>query len=157
MDDIIPFLIVIAISIVSAVARKKKKRFSEQNITSAPISKSNDDFLSWMEKLAGVEDESPIPYQRPLVDQSVVTEVKKPEVKTQPMQSETKNQHAGYITMEEKQRLMAKEAPHAFEFKKEQSVNDPIKNAEIGTKRPKVDFELRKAVIYSEILNRKYS
>lgn len=159
MEDIIPFLIVALISIVGAASRKKKKRNFSEGYTEKKQQSGNDDFLSWMERLSGIEEDEPsIPYQpqqvaSPVsVEEDLADEVVEPEP-----EKGNKSPYAnfsGFITPDERQKLIHKEAPSILH---EEIQNEPIKATEISSKKRRVDFDLRKAVIFSEILNRKYS
>lgn len=160
MEDIIPFLIVMAISIIGAATRKKKKRSFGENI-SAPREevREDNDFMSWMERVAGVDEEPADPYQAPIpIVEPVAVDPVVEEPK--PARDDDKyKQYSGFITPEEKQNLMKEEGQRVIS-KKEQEVHrkkDPIKEFEIGREKRKIDFDLKRAVIYSELLNRKYS
>ena len=51
MDDLIPLLIVILISIVGAVSNnKKKKRMESGNIAESKLSNRDEDLLDWLDR-----------------------------------------------------------------------------------------------------------
>ncbi|MDA3928415.1 MAG: hypothetical protein PF541_05610 [Prolixibacteraceae bacterium] len=161
MDDLIPFLIVIAISIVGAASRKKKKRSLSKNISAPQQATRKDDFLSWMEKLSG-EDESEDPYEQSAAMAAEVEPVKEAvdTKKYEPISSRTDlyKKHQGVIGPEEKAKSVKKETSHFVKSKVESEENiQTIKESEIGNKESVIDFDLRKAIVFTEILNRKYS
>jgi hypothetical protein len=163
MEDLIPLLIVIAISIIGA-ANRKKKRQERQNI-SFPHQQARQDneLLHWLEKL-GVEEEdiSPVHDENPFsitAQNSVVkempVEVKAPVIETIPNKF---SQYAGFISPEEREQIMAKEGISSLKPKKDN--NDltikPIEESEEEMEKQRIAFNLRQAVVFSEILYRKY-
>ena len=160
MEDIIPLLIVVLISIVGAATRKKKKRVFSEDITEKRNISKNDDFLSWMERVSGIEDETAIPYKE-IAEEEVQEEiVEEKVVEGYHKLSERKEQYSkseGFISSAEREALMAKEAIPVSNWKKDHVVKNEIIEDEIGNNDNEIVFDLRKAVIYNEILNRKYS
>lgn len=177
MEDLIPFLIVIAISIIGAAFRKKKKNpfFDSISETETEPEPRQDDFLSWMERFVDEKPE-PIPYEKvePLYNEPVSNEKSTTYNYEDPgSRSEQYNNYTGFISPEEKEQMMAKEAPRMFVKETHQPIvtesaksvvkevtddltTQSIKDGEIGRERVDIDFDLKKAVIFSTILSRKY-
>ena len=157
MDDLIPFLIVVLISIIGAATRKKKKRSFPGSIVEEEPRRREDDFMSWMERF--VDDE---PLQNPYVQQPVaqvepeVEEVEPEVVEPKVEINRAFNQYSGFISPEEHERLVEREAPHETTKSIKAEAEEPIKEGEIGKAQDITDFDLRRAVIFSTILERKY-
>lgn len=175
MEDLIPFIIVIAISIIGAATRKKQKPpvqggfVEEEPVHEAP----QDDLLGWMERLL---DDQKLPFTEKQVHESPYDSTQSSYETPEPVVAEAPakslyHEYSGFISPEEKDEMMKKEAPRVFEKKKETPakyqkplVNDfaddltkqSIKDGEIGKQREPIDFDLKKAVIFSSILERKY-
>jgi hypothetical protein len=163
MEDLIPLIIVIAISIFAA--SRKKKRQEERNISNPDHQTSRDDeIFNWLEKL-GIEENEVSPFQpeksiienhqKLNIQETPVEEVKAPVREIIPNKY---SRFGGFITPEEREQLMSKEGISSLKPKKDvndltQKVNeDTIKESE----KQKNVFDLRQAVVFSEILNRKY-
>jgi len=178
MENLIPFLIVIAISIIGAVIRKKRSTpfFESTSETGTePEPPQQDDFLSWMERFV---DEKPEPILNEKVDLSYNEPVSNEMGTTYNHEdpgsrSEQYNNYTGFISPEEKEQMMEKEAPRMFVKEKYQPITkeatksgakevtddlttQSIKDGEIGRERVDIDFNLKKAIIFSTILSRKY-
>lgn len=160
MEDLILFLIVMAISLIGAISRKKKKRPFGDKIVNHPTTEKNDDVFSWLEKISGIDEETRDPYQsqedvaRPVAE-VVEKEVVKPDY---PFQKYEK--YAGGMSTTEHNDFKNREVHQSMrepENKtKDEISKNPISDSEIGKKRKKTGFSLEKALVYSEILNRKY-
>lgn len=159
MDDLIPFLILVAISIVGAVARKKKRPV-DSNVPNRRPEPAQDDFLSWMERIADNRPE-PVPFGMNEVEfeEEIVEEpVTVPVVESPVQRPNLFANYSGFISPDEKEQMIRKEAPRSIvKDAKENLSAQTIKDNEIGNEKITVDFDLKKAVIYSELLNRKYS
>jgi hypothetical protein len=163
MENLIPLLIIIVVAIISS-ANQKKKREQRRNI-STPRTKQQqeNDFLGWLEKLGVEEDEiPPVRQTTPFAKSVQKDEVKEApvEVKTPPKDSilNKYSQYSGFISPEEREQIMAKEGVSSLKPKKEEHDLTVKEDEEIEKeiKKPKIEFNLKQAVIYSEILNRKY-
>lgn len=164
MEDIIPLIIVIAISIIGALGRKKKRR--DNGIISTPEQRirHDDDFLGWLEKLNIVEDETPVPAENPFVEMAKgdVLPAKSVVVKEPVVKEATPNifsKFSGFISPEERENLMSKEGISTV--KKGGVVDGDLtkqtaEESQAIEKMPKFEIDFRKAVIYNEIINRKY-
>ena len=163
MDDLIPFLIVILITIIGSVAQIKKKRALQQNSAQKPQPNRTDDLFGWLEKLNDPEFDQPSPYTQNFrsSQNDIPIEIEDEDVETAPLVEKIDNKYVkytGFISPEEKQKLVASEGNSALE--KTEAKNNITKSP--GKKRHRLnqklneEFCLRKAVIYSEILNRKY-
>lgn len=156
MDDLIPFLIVIAISIIGGVARKNRKRDATQNITSTPQNKKSDDIFSWLEKFT--DNEEPVsPYPQTASEENAEqTENKQHKPLTETIAQKAANKSNMVLDSEKKvfsnieKNNLSKSTTPQRELTKTVEINEEEVKA-------KQQFNLKKAVIYSEILNRKYN
>jgi len=164
MEDLIPLIIVIAISIIGAVTRKKKPMNQDGIHTPNQRDHQNDDLLGWLEKLNIREDEEPF-FEEDHSPEMVHSEVpqRKSVLVEEPVKNEVKpnvfSQYSGFISPEERENLMKREGISTVKKKvvmEGDLTQQTIKDSEIIEKKPKFEIDLRKAVIYSEILNRKY-
>lgn len=165
MDDLIPLLIVIAISIIGAVNQNKKRKERINIASQDKHPRQDNEFFNWLEKL-GVEEEGtlPISEERPFMEPFHKTVVKEAPVEVkvnEPVKEILPGkyaQFAGFITPEEREQIMAKEGVSSLKPKKD--INDltykPDEDTENAVDKQKIDFNLKQAVIFSEILNRKY-
>ncbi|MGF7140995.1 hypothetical protein [Roseimarinus sediminis] len=165
MEDLIPILIIIAISIIGSLGRKKKKRIFDGESVSSPHQKQDDNLFGWLERLAVDEDEQSIPYSNQKayaeVEEEVAAKAEKPvAVPVETMTEQIKNayaKHTGFITPEEKEKLVNQEGISSIKrtaFAGDLTAEKSAYNDEVL--REDELFDARKAVIYSEILNRKY-
>ncbi len=162
MEDLIPLIIVIAISIIGAVGRKKKRQEGRNISRPQYQTRRDDEIFSWLEKV-GIEKEDISPFldEEPYGSTVVVEDHKEPPVNhTETREGTTPNKYAqfgGVITPEEREQMMAREGVSAIKRKNVLS-DQPQQVRE--TEEPytrNTDIDLRQAVIYSEILNRKYA
>lgn len=165
MEDLIPLLIIILISIVGMIGRKKKKRDFDEGIATPYTSAPKDDLYSWLEKLAIDEtEEKQIPYAKPIPvkqEQAAVA----PKAESESLNKNFKS-FTGFLSVNERDQQIHK-GKSRFEEKKTASkkaldkvmINDPLSNQQQGSLRSQLknNFNLKQAVIYSEILNRKYT
>jgi hypothetical protein len=164
MEDYIPLIIVILISIIGAVNRNKKRKEHENISTPHQPIHRDDDFLGWLEKLNIVEDDSPVSEEKSFMgmDQSEVVPAKVVIVEAPAKNEAIPNifsKYSGFISPEERIDLMSKEGISAVS-KKGISDGDltkqTLKESDEFEEKSKFEIDLRKAVIYNEILNRKY-
>jgi hypothetical protein len=164
MEDYIPLIIVILISIIGALNRNKKRK-EHENISAPhqPIQR-DDDFLGWLEKLHIVDDDSPASEDKSFmgIDHSEVVPAKVV-VAEEPAKNEAIpnifSKYSGFISPEERIDLMSKEGISTVSKKGISDgdlTNQTLKESEEFEGKPKFEIDLRKAVIYNEILNRKY-
>lgn len=172
MEDIIPILIVVAISAIGAINRSKKKKMAEEqqrlkgeNTTTEEFEygeAENEREYSWFEKqLLGIEDESQNiyePYIDPIVDpEPAIVEVE--EEVAEPLT--LKNQYDELLKREGGSGIKGRNLVDYSEY------GGSIADGEIGdassmkdnqTKNVIMkDFSLDKAVVFAEIINRKYT
>lgn len=152
MDDLIPFLIVIAISIVGSAMRKKRKRDAAGNSTPSPQNKKSDDIFSWMEKFTNPE-ESVNPYQQNVEEENMPSSEKPQQI--------TIREHLTQKAAKESAKSLVnelKESSYKQKSENSSSASNFTSPVKLQAKRVKnkQQFNLKKAVIYSEILNRKY-
>ncbi|HNW51278.1 MAG TPA: hypothetical protein PKH79_09360 [Prolixibacteraceae bacterium] len=168
MDDLIPLIIVILISIAGALTRKKKP--VPGNRTRVPDQKvhSGDDLFSWLEKLSVDDKEEEVlpkqvavPVSKNPVPNPKVT-LPSDQVGSNPANEIVPNvysKYSGFISPEEREALMSKEGISTVPKKKTTEGMliqlNTFEDEEVAD-RPKFEIDMRKAVVYSEILNRKY-
>lgn len=157
MDDLIPFLIVVLISIVGALSRRKKKRSILDAYTDEPQSRQ-DDFLGWMDRFVDPEQERAQVVEEEFEDEELVEEKIVPVSKyeEQKPQAQKYTQYSGFISPAEHDKLVKEEGQRAVEQTKKENEESTIKEGEIGKQLQPTEFDLRNAVIFSTILNRKY-
>jgi hypothetical protein len=156
MEDLIPLIIVIAISIIGALTRKKK-RPDDENISRPEQHLLRDqEIFKWFEKF---EDEEilPVQHESPLHSAVNVASAEKKVAEKETVPSRF-SQYGGFISPEERDEIMAKEGISVTKSKKskEDEPQHDHETTENGIENPKNDFDLRRAVVFSEILNRKY-
>jgi len=167
MDDLIPLIIVILISIVGAVSNnKKKKRIESENIAGSKISNRDEDLLDWLDRLDINKEGQQKPLEEPIPE---VQPVKVEDIKTAPA-SFTKtpmpanvnifDKYSGFITPNERKDLMENEGiptivkNHVTEGDLTKQLTHESKKEE---RKSKIELDMKKAIIYNEILNRKFS
>ncbi len=163
MDDLIPFLIVLLISVVGAIGSRKKKRNAGENITEPQHKAFEEDIFNWLDKLKINEEEEPFPFKssaqeaKPVVPEEIKI-VAEPVKKASPIPG-IYDKYSGFITPQEREDIMAKEGVSAINKNNisdgdltKQNINSDTENK----KRIKIELDMKKAVIYSEIYNRKY-
>lgn len=153
MDDIIPFLIVMALSLVGAIFNKKKK--PNRPIPGVGSTDSNDDFMGWLNQLAQDEEpeQEPIPasMREPIVQPETI-------VQPAPVVKGRFDNYSGFIKPEETQRMMQMEGTPSILNRKRtnpEKRTEPEENILQEAER-NLEFDLKQAVIYDTILNRKY-
>lgn len=165
MEDIIPLIIVIAISIIGALGRKKKRPDHGNISTSSHKIRQDDDFLGWLEKLNIDEEEEPVSVEEPLLRKSNDDMFQvKPEFISEPVKKDAVpsifSKYSGFISPEERENLMSKEGISTVAKKgavEGDLTKQTVEKSQATEKMPKFEVDLRNAVIYNEILNRKYT
>jgi Ribonuclease G/E len=163
MEDLIPLLIVIAISIIGAVTRKKKRPEGQNIAAPGQSNRRDNEIYNWLEKL-GIDEEEvrPFSFDKPFTAAApkvVVNET--PSLTREPVKEPVPNkfaQYAGFISPEEREQIMAKEGVSVVKSKKDESesIQKTSDTQANDLEDQKFDFDLRRAVVFSEILNRKY-
>lgn len=167
MDDLIPLLIVILISIVGAVSNnKKKKRMESGNIAESKLSNRDEDLLDWLDRLDINKEEQkesfeePIPEMQPIKVENVKTAPSSITRTPMPANVNIFDKYSGFITSNERKDLMEKEGiptivkNHVTEGDLTKQLTQESKKEE---KKSKIELDMKKAIIYNEILKRKYS
>ncbi len=154
MDDIIPFLIIMALSLVGAIFNKKKK--PNRPIPGVGSPDSDDDFMGWLNRLSQQDEE---PEQQP-IQVSMRETTMQPETILQPapVVPGRFDNYSGFIKPEETQRMMKMEGASSIMDRKRTKPEKRTEPEEIipqETER-KLEFDLKQAVVYDTILNRKY-
>ncbi len=163
MEDLLPILIVIAISLIGAAGKKKRKRkpFENLNQEDRGSNENKSPIFDWLEKL-NVEEEDPYcnfeeePEESPEFVEPVVEIT--PTVEEPKVQEKYKSKYehyTGFVSQSEKEKLVEKERDFKF-HNKSSSIEDDSANGKGARVRKKKKFDLRQAVIYSVVLNRKY-
>lgn len=154
MDDIIPILIIMALSLVGAIFNKKKK--PNRPIPGIGSPDSDDDFMGWLNRLSQEDEvaaEEPILIQNraPIVQPEAV-------VKQAPVAPGRFDNYSGFIKPEETQRMMQMEGKSSIMDRKQIRPEKHIEHEENNSHEPvqSLEFDLKKAVVYDTILNRKY-
>jgi hypothetical protein len=168
MDDLIPLLIVILISIVGAVSNnKKRKRKEYENIVGSNQSSQNDNLLDWLNKLNIDSEGQQKPYEETMPEVETVVEKEADPIPVnasitpqRPANINIFDKYNGFISSNERKDLMEKEGVPTV-VKNHISEGDLTKQVtsetRVGSKQSMFELDMRKAVIYNEILNRKYS
>ncbi len=162
MDDLIPFLIVLIISVVGAIGSRKKKRSAGENIAEPQHRAFEEDIFNWLDKLKINEEDEPTPFIpeqeiKPLIVEEKAT-IPEPSKKIAPIPG-IFDKFSGFISPQEREEIMAKEGGSVISKNKisegdltKQNINSDMENK----KRIKIELDMKKAVIYSEIYNRKF-
>ncbi|HKK81603.1 MAG TPA: hypothetical protein VJ909_05100 [Prolixibacteraceae bacterium] len=158
MEDIIPLLIVIAISVIGAF-RNKNKRKKPENSTPEQEERNNDVF-DWLEKIVDDDEqqEENIPYATETettyndVENNKIQEIRE-EKSNKP--SNKYERFSGFITHEEKEKNK-EDKRNEVAKDREQDRNTLKKPKQKKKKTAYRDFNPKQAIIYSEIINRKY-
>jgi hypothetical protein len=159
MDDLIPFLIVMLISIVGAIGSRKKKRDNAAKPSSLHFGRDDEEMPEWFKKF--IPEEAIFPEEEALVDEpkpQPVFTASPPKPEPQPTVAGKYDQFSGFISADERNRLMKMEGERAIKSNakpaEQEETAQPFRNKPVVFDRK--GFDLRKAVIYNEILNRKY-
>lgn len=163
MEDIIPLIIVAIISIIGAAANKKKtsktgeklpRNVSSflQNLLDEVPNKEN---IYFDEKSPDNEE-----FEEDIKQSNVEMATTEPKVST----ANSFNAYSGFLSPEETRNMKEKEGTSvvAMHSKKQNEKveavsKNPILEENKEPKERKIVFDLKKAVIYNEILNRKYT
>jgi len=162
MKDYIPLLIVILISIIGAMGRKKKRQDMENISVPRQPEHRDDDIFGWLEKLNIDMNDSNESQEKPFmeIEKSVVNHAS---IVDEPVKKELIpnifSKYSGFISPEEREDLISKEG---ISVVKKIGIADgdltkqTTSESGLLNKRPKFEIDFKKAVIYNEILNRKY-
>ena len=158
MDDLLPILIVVVISLVGSAMRKAQKKRTANNPTPNNYEPQNAEgsIFDWLEKINNNGED---PYQRfeeeeeleEIVEEPVVVETK---TETTKYKSPFAN-YSGFISPEEKSKLVQNEGPSKHKKHSLTSENE-IGKEPVKKVKSKQRFDLRQAVIHSIVLNKKY-
>jgi hypothetical protein len=159
MEDLIPFLIIMLISVVGAIGSRKKRR-EQTDVPQAPGRQLHDDEMpEWFKRFIPTEEEDLLSHQGSYETQ-VSHEVKPvaEQAPAAPVKPGIFDRFSGFISPDEREKLMKKEGERTISQKIQAIKNHP-KPQNTGNQAlsiPKFNFNLKQAVINSEILNRKY-
>jgi len=159
MEDLIPFLIVMLISIVGAIGNRKKKR-EQTSFSQAPQKPLQDeDMPEWFKKFIPADEEEFLtrqgsketitpPLVKPIVEQAPAA----------PVRPGIFDRFSGVISPEERENLMKKEGERAITPILQVVKNQGKLQGSTGQAQSilKSNFNLKEAVIYTEILKPKY-
>lgn len=167
MDDLIPLLIVILISIVGAVSNsKKKKREESENIVGSKSSGRDDDLLDWLDRLDINKEGQSDSFEEPISEKktAIVEDAKPSTVNVsrpqKPANVNIFDKFSGFITANERKDLMEKEGVPTIvknHIEEGDLTKQLSKETNTEAKQSNIELDMRKAVIFSEILKRKYS
>jgi hypothetical protein len=160
MDDLIPFLIIVAISIIGAATRKKRKPGNVERPAYRPPRMQEDDFLSWINTIADDDEEETVAVKPQKVVRQPVMETANV-VDTIPPAKNKFDSYSGFISPQETEAMIKNEGQRVTKTthfdENDLTKQGSVFKEEEDLKRVKIDFDLRQAVIYSEVLNRKYN
>jgi hypothetical protein len=158
MEDIIPLLIVIAISLIGAF-RNKNKRKNREN--SAPQKEQHgDDMFDWLKKT--VDEDEPEEENIPYATETAATDNTNGPIEPQEIVEEKRHKpsnkyerFSGFITHEEKEQSKADKRDLVAKNREKDRITLQSSKPE---KKHTVyrNFNPKQAIIYSEIINRKY-
>ncbi len=161
MEDIIPFLIIIVISIVGAIGSRRKKRNAGENIAEPNRRVIEDDIFDWLDKLKITDEEHSV-LGEPEIEESQLKQREEPNKREPAVEVVTVpgifEKYSGFISPKEREEIMSKEGIPTVKLDPfaEGDLTKQNINSQVERKREKIEIDLRKAVIYSEIYNRKY-
>ncbi len=163
MEDFIPLIILIAISIIGMLGKKKQRKHAERQ---SPVESvhEEDDLFSWFDKL---NDDSPDNQSQMQVETAGTLE-NIPEQKEQESQGnynsksvkdKINSQYAafsGAISQDEHEDIVDKKQRSIIEKHEYEREKKKRRQKLVSPLISKPKFNLKQAVIYSEIINRKY-
>lgn len=159
MDDLIPFLIVMLISIVGAIGSRKKKRDNTVKPSSHHFGRDDEEMPEWFKKF--IPEDAIFPEEEAIFDEpepQPVFSASPAQPEPQPKIAGKFDQFSGFISADERDRLMKMEGERAIRSNakpaEQEEAAQPVRKKQVVFDRK--GFDLRKAVIYNEILNRKY-
>lgn len=156
MEDLLPILIVIAISLVGAARKKKRKERPFENLKREESSsdRGNSAIFDWLEKL-NIDDDDPYRNIEQEEPEPVIADPVAEEPKADKKHQNEYAHYTGFITPDEKEELVKKEG-NSIIHQAESDIKNEIGKEEIVKVKKKKRFDLRQAVVHSVVLNRKY-
>lgn len=153
MDDIIPFLIIMALSLFGAIFNKKKK--PNRPIPGLGSNQSDDDFMGWINRLSQEDEE---PAEQPIAAPVRKTFVQPPVVEPTPVAQSRFDNYSGFIKPEDTERMKQMEGTSSIMDRKRVKSEKLIEAEEKKNLESEkiLEFDLKRAVVYDTILNRKY-
>ncbi len=158
MEDLIPFLIIMLISVVGAIGNRKKRR-EQTNFPPTPREPLHDEELpEWFKKFIPAGEEEFLSQQGSHESRHEEKPVVMEQAPVTPVRSSLFDRFSGVISPEEREKLMKKEGERAITPKLQVAKNqDKHQNTVDQSRSPlKSNFNLKEAVIYTEILKPKY-
>lgn len=165
MEDLIPLIIVIAISIIGALGKKKKPPVVNRQVNTSSERVRDEDILNWLEKF---DVDTHTPQTAPAPQRDVEPEIftyENSHIEEEPIDyvepEKTVGKYSGFdgfISPEEREAIMNREGGSVYkktEKDKAKPMVSPLQ--ETVEEEQESEFNIRQAVIYSEILNRKYA
>lgn len=157
MEDFIPLLIIIVISIVGAIGKKKQKN-QPVNTENTQQTREPDEIFRWLDQLTEkqqIEQEPQTAQAQEIVEPKSQSDIKD-SYNSGSVKDKINNQYSafsGIISNKEREELLNKEGQSFVkENKKPEVKRSKFRKHQSMTK----NFNLREAIVYSEILNRKY-
>jgi hypothetical protein len=166
MEDLLPLIIIVALSIIGAIGKKRKKDLEGNKPIYREPMQRDEEIFNWLEKMGITDDRKEYEHgEESEYEEAIQPEVVAPKSVSQEYFSDKQpskySGFNGFISPEEREDIMSKEGISVVK-KKPISIDSTdnatqIKDIENSkSENPRIDFDLRKAVIYSEILKPKY-
>jgi hypothetical protein len=161
MKDLYPLLIILALSVLGSIISRKKRATENSGSIFSPDNEEQDDMPEWFKRF--IPEEEVFEKVQPattLAEQLAETRTKVEDKKPEPVANSKYQQFSGFISPDERQKMMSLEGGRAITGKsKWKTDNEQVEPSpiEVIAKNKKTPFDLRQAVIHSAILNRKYS
>lgn len=165
MEDLIPLIIVIAISIIGALGKKKKPPVVNHQANTSSERVRDEDIFNWLEKFDVDTHTAPMAsVPKSEVEPEIFT-YENSHIEEEPIDhvepEKTVGKYSGFdgfISPEEREAIMSREGG-SFYKKAAQEKTKPVVSPlqETVEEEQESEFDIRQAVIYSEILNRKYA
>ena len=165
MEDLIPLIIVIAISIIGALGKKKKPPVVNRQVNTSSERVRDEDIFNWLEKFdvnTHTSQTAPVP-QRDVEPEIFTYENNHVEDKpidyVEPEKAVGKfSGFDGFISPEEREAVMDREGGSFYKKAEKDDAKPAVSPLqETVEEEQEFEFDIRQAVIYSEILNRKYA
>lgn len=163
MEDIIPIIIVAIISIIGAASKKKRQNAQGNMPNERPSFLQNlfDDDTPDIKNVYYNNNDADetidaVPETEPIAPSTKATDTV---AKNQDLLNDKFNSYKGFLSPEETTKMKEQEGSSFMHKQAVDQKNSPssILKEETQSRKKQIPFNLKKAVIYNEILNRKYT